>query len=120
LLVNLSLGVSGPIQYDVGVKAYAVYLFQYQLLPYNRIEEYFSDQLGIPTSAGSLFNFNEQATALVKSSGTEDIIKAALQSPTKLCMLMKPGLISAVNGGGFMVHQQRDGLIFTLMKKKKK
>lgn len=55
------LGVNGPIQYGVGVKAHAVYLSQYQLLPYNRIEEYFSDQLGIPISVGSLFNFNEHS-----------------------------------------------------------
>lgn len=49
-------GVNSPIQYGVGVKAHAVYLSQYQLLPYNRIEEYFSDQLGIPISADSLMN----------------------------------------------------------------
>ena len=57
------------------VKAHAVYLSQYQLLPYNRIEEYFCDQLGIPISAGR-FNFNEQAAALVKSSGATAIKKA--------------------------------------------
>ena len=73
-------GVNSPIQYGVGVKAHAVYLSQYQLLPYNRIEEYFSDQLDIPISAGSLFNFNEQAAALVKSSGAEGVIKKALQT----------------------------------------
>jgi len=75
-------GINSPIQYGVGVKAHAVYLSQYQLLPYNRIEEYFADQLGIPISAGSLFNFNEQAAELVKSSGAEDIIKTALQMPS--------------------------------------
>ena len=48
LLGEFPQGVNGPIQYGVGVKAHAVYLSQYQLLPYNRIEEYFSDQLGIP------------------------------------------------------------------------
>ena len=73
-------GVNSPVQYGVGVKAHAVYLSQYQLLPYNRIEEYFADQLGIPISVGSLFNFNEQAAELVKSSGAEAIIKTALQS----------------------------------------
>ena len=73
-------GVNSPIQYGAGVKAHAVYLSQYQLLPYNRIEEYFSDQLGIPISAGSLFNFNEQAAILIKSSGAEAAIKKALQT----------------------------------------
>ncbi|MGP4985883.1 IS66 family transposase [Pseudoalteromonas nigrifaciens] len=85
-------GVNGPIQYGVGVKAHAVYLSQYQLLPYNRIEEYFSDQLGIPISAGSLFNFNEQAAALVKSSGAEGIIKAALQSPHQTLHVDETGI----------------------------
>jgi len=73
-------GVNSPIQYGIGVKAHAVYLSQYQLLPYNRIEEYFADQLGIPISAGSLFNFNEQAAALVKASGAEAAIKKALRT----------------------------------------
>ncbi len=75
-------GVTAPIQYGAGMKAHAVYLSQYQLLPYNRIEEYFTDQLGIPVSAGSLFAFNEQAASLITSTGAESIIKQQLrQSP---------------------------------------
>lgn len=34
---------------------------QFQLLPYQRIQDYFQDQVGIPISTGSLFNFNRQA-----------------------------------------------------------
>jgi transposase len=45
------------IQYGNGLKAHAVYLSQYQLLPYERIREYFTDQLNIPLSSGCLFNF---------------------------------------------------------------
>lgn len=85
-------GVNSPIQYGVGVKAHAVYLSQYQLLPYNRIEEYFADQLGVPISAGSLFNFNEQAAALIKSSGAENIIKTALQSPHQTLHVDETGI----------------------------
>lgn len=73
-------GVNSPVQYGAGVKAHAVYLSQYQLLPYNRIEEYFAEQLDIPLSAGSVFNFNEQAGALVKSTGAEQVIKQALHT----------------------------------------
>lgn len=73
-------GVNSHIQYGASIKAHAVYLSQYQLLPYNRVEEYFSDQLGIPISAGSLFNFNKQAFDLVTSSGAEQKIKKALRS----------------------------------------
>lgn len=54
-------GVTRPVQYGDGVKAHAVYLSQYQLLPYNRIEEYFRDRLDTPLSAGSIFNFNQEA-----------------------------------------------------------
>jgi transposase len=54
-------GVDAHVQYGNGVKAYAVYLSQYQLLPYNRIEECFRDQLGIPISAGTIVNFNREA-----------------------------------------------------------
>lgn len=53
--------VTKAVQYGQSVKAHAVYMSQYQLLPYNRIEEYFSEQLQIPLSQGSLFNFNQEA-----------------------------------------------------------
>ena len=42
--------VSRPIQYGASIKVHAVYLSQYQLLPYNRIVDYFQEQLGIPLS----------------------------------------------------------------------
>ncbi len=53
-------GVTNNVQYGNSVKAHAVYLSQYQLLPYNRIEEYFSDQIGLPLSAGTIANFNKK------------------------------------------------------------
>ncbi len=54
-------GVTKAVQYGNSIKAHAVYMSQYQLLPYNRIEEYFAEQLQIPISQGSLFNFNKEA-----------------------------------------------------------
>jgi transposase len=33
---------------------------QYQLLPYNRIEDHFWDQMGLPLSASSIHNFNQE------------------------------------------------------------
>lgn len=53
--------VTKAVQYGNGIKAHIVYLSQYQLLPYNRIQEYFADQLGVPVSEGSIYNFNKQA-----------------------------------------------------------
>lgn len=54
-------GVTASVQYGTGVKVNAVYQSQFQLIPYNRVEDYFADQLHLPVSAGSLYNFNEEA-----------------------------------------------------------
>ena len=54
-------GVTKAVQYGNQLKAHAVYLSQYQLLPYKRIQEYFADQLNVPLSEGSLYSFNHQA-----------------------------------------------------------
>jgi transposase len=54
-------GVTRPIQYGIGVKVNSVYMSQQQLIPYNRIEDHFLDQMQIPVSAGSIFNFNQEA-----------------------------------------------------------
>lgn len=51
-------GINRSVQYGDSVKAHAVYLSQYQLIPYKRVEEHFSDWLNIPLSAGSIYNFN--------------------------------------------------------------
>ncbi len=40
-------GVTQAAQYEEGVKAHAVYLSQFQLRPYNRIQDYFADQFMI-------------------------------------------------------------------------
>lgn len=72
--------VSRPVQYGDTIKAHAVYLSQFQLLPYNRIADYFKDQLAIPLSEGSIYNFNVEAAARVSSSGAEAVIKQHLQA----------------------------------------
>ena len=53
--------VSKAIQYGSTVKALAVYLSQYQLIPYNRVQQVFEDQFGLKLSQGSLTNFNKEA-----------------------------------------------------------
>ncbi len=58
--------VTKAVQYGHGVKAHAVYLSQYQLIPYKRVEEYFQDQMDLPISAGSIYNFNQQAFTLLE------------------------------------------------------
>lgn len=54
-------GVTRPAQYGAGVKAHSVYMSQFQLIPYNRIEDHFLEQMQLPVSAGSIFNFNKDA-----------------------------------------------------------
>ena len=53
--------VTRPVQYGGSVKSHAVYLSQFQLLPYQRIQEHFVEQGEIALSAGSLYNFNQEA-----------------------------------------------------------
>ena len=52
-------------QYGIGTKAHSVYMSQFQLVPYNRIQDHFADQLRIPISEGSIFNFNQEAYRLL-------------------------------------------------------
>jgi len=59
-------GVTRPVQYGQGVKVQAVYTSQQQLIPYDRIRDYFWDQCGIPISPGSIFRFNEEAYILLE------------------------------------------------------
>ena len=73
-------GVKSSVQYGPAIKAHAVYLSVYQLLPYDRMREYFEDQLRIPLSVGSLVNFNKEA--FDKAAPFEAWVKRQLiQSP---------------------------------------
>lgn len=54
-------GVLSRAQYGDSVKTQAVYLSQYQLIPYDRVRDHFTDQLLIPLSAGTIHNFNRKA-----------------------------------------------------------
>jgi transposase len=54
-------GITRPIQYGQSIKLHAVYLSQFQLLPYERVADYFGNEIQVPISAGSLFNFNQEA-----------------------------------------------------------
>jgi len=68
--------VTKAVQYGRKLKAHAVYMSQYQLLPYLRVKEYFNELLGIPLSEGSLYNFNQ--TAYDKLETFEAITKEKL------------------------------------------
>jgi transposase len=59
-------GVTRPVQYGRDLKAQAVYMSVQQLIPYERIQDYFSDQCGILISTGSLCNFNKEGYDLLE------------------------------------------------------
>ncbi len=58
------VGIRAPTQYGPNIKAVAVYLNQYQLLPYARTCEALENLLGAPMSEGSLANILDEAAAL--------------------------------------------------------
>ncbi len=58
--------ITRPVQYGQDLKAHTVYLSQFQLLPYNRIDDYFRTEINVPVSMGSIFNFNQEAYGLLE------------------------------------------------------
>jgi transposase len=68
--------VTVKAQYASGVKIHSVYMSNFQLLPYKRIEEHFADQFSIPLSTGSIDNFNKEAYE--KLAPFEDWVKQQL------------------------------------------
>lgn len=92
-------GVTKAVQYGKGLKAHAVYLSQFQLIPYDRIRDYFSDQLEIPVSIGSIFNFNKEAFRLL--DGFDGLVKNKL---TESALLHSDETGINVNGGKIWLH----------------
>ena len=60
-VADFPYGVTGPIQYGPAVKANAVYMNCFQMSSLDRIQDHFSDQLGINLSQGSIYNFSHKA-----------------------------------------------------------
>ena len=68
--------VKRPIQYGSTVKSESVYMSQYQLIPYARINDYFINHANINISQGSIYNFNLEAYKALESF--EEICKSKL------------------------------------------
>jgi len=66
-------GVTQAVQYSERAKSFAVYLNQYQLIPYERVTEMFEDLFGQSISQGTLLNAIE--TSYCNLEPTEDWIK---------------------------------------------
>ena len=92
-------GLNRPVQYGINVKAHSVYMSQYQLIPYNRVEETFKDQAGIPISCGSIYNFNEEAYKKLEAFEAI-LIKKLIQS--YFCHADETGI--NINGDRLWLH----------------
>lgn len=76
--------VSKAVQYGEGVKALSTYMSLYQLVPYKRVEDFFRDQIGLPLSSGSIFNFNMDAFAKLEKFEAK-MKEKLLESPLNHC-----------------------------------
>ena len=92
-------GVTKAVQYGMSLKAHSVYLSQFQLIPYDRIKDYFADQLEIPVSAGSIFNFNKEAFSLL--DGFDCLVRNKLAN-SELLHSDETGI--NINGGKGWLH----------------
>lgn len=54
-------GVTRPAQYGASVKANAVYMSMFQLIPYDRVQTHFAENFDLPISTGTLVNMNRDA-----------------------------------------------------------
>ncbi|UCE08227.1 MAG: transposase, partial [bacterium] len=65
--------VTKTVQYGNRVKAFSVYLMNYQLIPYERTQQFFNDIFSLPISQGTLANFNKYCYNRLQD--TEEFIK---------------------------------------------
>ena len=77
-------GVEQQVQYGSRLQAYAVYLRNYGLLPYQRLAELFEDLFSIPLSPATLVNINRGCGQ--RLAGVSEAIRTALvQAPVICC-----------------------------------
>ena len=76
LIADFPDKIKREVQYGDTIKAQAIYLSQFQLLPYERVADFFRDQAQISLSVGSIYNFNEQLYHVLQ--GFEDWVKRQL------------------------------------------
>lgn len=92
-------GVDRHVQYGKALKAHSIYLSQHQLIPYNRISEYFQDQADINVGNGSFFNFNKEAYDRLELF--DQIVKEKLIS-SRICHADETSINK--NGERFWLH----------------
>ena len=73
--------VTHPVQYGRNLKGLLVYLNQYQMLPYERLVELFSDLFNHPISEGTLYNTNRTVYEALKLT-EDEIVEQLINSTT--------------------------------------
>jgi len=97
--------VTSDVQYGNGLKANAIYMSQFQLIPYNRIQDCFAEQMNVFLSSGSIFNFNKEAYDRLEDF--DKIVKNKLQ---------KEAVVNAdetginINGKRYWLHSTSNDL----------
>lgn len=105
IIADFPKHVTKAVQYGNSIKAHSVYMSNYQLIPYNRIQEYFSEQIKIPISTGTICNFNKEAYGLLETF--EKITKEKLIS-SELLHADETGI--NVNGKRIWLHNASNDL----------
>lgn len=78
---SFPVGVNAPVQYGPGVRAVAVYLSQYQLLPLQRTGELLADLWAAPVSEGAIRTWVEEAADTLEPTMeqiTQELLRARL------------------------------------------
>ena len=91
-------GVSGRVSYGPRLRAFVLYLNQYQLLPYDRTRELMADLLGVKVSTGALAAMVSQA-----SEEIEPLVKS-------IASQLKQEPVIHLDETGFYVDQKRQWL----------
>lgn len=97
--------VKTDVQYGYRVKSHAVYLSQFQFLPYARTQSYFEEKIDILISSGSIFNFNKEAYCLLDQFDSK--VKSKLLAE-KVLNADETGI--NVNKKTFWLHSVSNGL----------
>lgn len=80
--------VVAPVQYGAGVSAFAVYMTQYQLLPYQRTAEVLNEWAGIAISPGTIHR--AVAVAATRLEAPVAAIRGALVEAPVACLPTRP------------------------------
>ncbi len=109
--------ISAPLQYGPGVSAFAVYLTQYQLLPFERTATMLDELAGIEISPGTLYTAIETAAERLEAPVVairEALVGAAIAHADETGMRVGGGLqwlhvLSNASLTAYFAHPKRGG-----------